>query len=232
MAKITWNEQGQRLVDGKLALEHSDEPQRCPACSFQPTNRNDFCEKHRPEERRAKMKSVEHAVSELLESLGYNNGAEALRGTPARVAAFYKIFANPQPFDFTTFTNDGSDEMIVQRNIPFYSLCEHHMLPFFGTAVVGYIPNGRIVGLSKLARCVQHCAAGLMNQEKITKAIANQIESALSPMGVGVVLRARHMCMEMRGVRAPGTETVTSCLVGTMKDGTTRSEFLELARAQ
>jgi len=148
-----------------------------------------------------------------------------------RVARFYEAFLNPPPVMFTTFENEnGADEMIVQKGIPFYSLCEHHMLPFFGTAVVAYIPDKRIVGLSKLARCVQFESSALQNQERITQQVCRRVMQELHPKGVGVVLTARHMCMEMRGVKAAGAETVTSSLHGAFKeDPRTRTEFLTLA---
>ncbi len=169
------------------------------------------------------------AVGRIIET--HSTMREGTAGTPLRVARFYEAFLNPLEFEFTTFENEGdSDEMIVQKGIPFYSLCEHHMLPFFGTAVVAYIPGKRIVGLSKLARCVQSHASGLQNQERITQQVCRTLMEKLEPKGVGVVLTARHMCMEMRGVKAPGTETTTSSLAEAFKaDSRTRSEFLTLA---
>jgi GTP cyclohydrolase I len=176
---------------------------------------------------------IKDKVRELLQALGQDLTREGLVQTPARVARFYEAFLHPEPFTFTTFANEGgSDELIVQTGIPYYSLCEHHLLPFFGTAIVAYIPGDRIVGLSKLARLVQHTAAGLQNQERITAAIAERLMSELEPKGAGVVLRARHLCMEMRGVKAAGTETLTSSLQGVLRThGATRQEFLELAKA-
>lgn len=171
------------------------------------------------------------AIRLLLETLKQDTTREGLVQTPQRVMRFYETFLNPLPFEFTTFENEnGSDEMIVQKGIPFYSLCEHHMLPFFGTAIVAYIPGSKIVGLSKLARCVQNHAAGLQNQERITQQVNKTLQEALRPKGVGVVLTARHLCMEMRGVKAAGTETVTSSLSGGFReDPRTRNEFLQLA---
>lgn len=165
----------------------------------------------------------------LLEEFDQNVAREGLLETPKRVAAFYQKFLNPEPFTFTTFLNEGSDEMVAQLHIPFYSLCEHHMLPFFGTAAVAYIPDARIVGLSKLARLVQTKASGLQNQERITQQVAAELMDRLSPKGAAVVLRARHLCMEMRGVRTAGTETVTSSLCGAFReDARTRAEFFAL----
>ncbi len=171
------------------------------------------------------------AVRQLLQALGQDLDREGLRDTPARVVRFLATFCNPAPFEFTTFQAEGMSEMIVQAGIPFASLCEHHLLPFTGTAAVAYIPGTRIVGLSKLARAVQHCAAGLQNQERVTRAVADLLLEKLEPAGVGVVLRARHLCMEMRGVKAAGTWTVTSDLRGAIFDKPeARAEFLALAR--
>ncbi len=157
-------------------------------------------------------------------------GREGLKETPRRVMKWIAEFCTPQPFDFTAFDAEGMDEMVIQSDIPFFSLCEHHLLPFFGTASVGYLPEGKIVGLSKLARAVQHCAAGPQNQERITKTVAELLRSKLNARGVGVILRARHLCMEMRGVKAHDTYTTTSCMLGVMRDdGRARSEFMRLA---
>ena len=121
--------------------------------------------------------------------------------------------------------------MIVQSNIPMSSLCEHHVLPFIGTAAVAYIPNGKIVGLSKLTRAVQYCSRGLQNQERITKAIADMLEKNLQPEGLGVVIKARHLCMELRGVCAPNVWTTTASMRGTLlTEASSRAEFLALAR--
>jgi len=174
--------------------------------------------------------AAESAVRLLLLALGHDPDREGLAETPKRVARMLVAHCTPEPFAFTTFSSEGMSELIVQAPIPFHSLCEHHMLPFMGTAAVAYIPNGKIVGLSKLARAVRHCAAGLQNQERITTAVADMLEANLQPKGVGVVLRARHLCMEMRGVRAADVYTVTSCLRGALFDKPeARAEFLSLA---
>lgn len=177
--------------------------------------------------------AAEHHVREMLKCLGQDVTREGLGDTPRRVVAMYTDLLTPAPFTFTTFDNDSKmDEMIVQRHIQFYSMCEHHLLPFFGTATVAYIPTERIVGLSKLARTVRHCAAGFQNQERITSGVAALLQEKLAPRGVAVVLRARHLCMEMRGVEAPGSETVTSDLRGSfLDDPRARAEFLALAGA-
>ena len=177
------------------------------------------------------MEKIETAVKGLLKSLGQKVDREGLADTPNRVARMYTDMLYPRAFDFTTFDAEGMSEMIVQTGIPMYSLCEHHMLPFFGTASVAYIPRGRIVGLSKLARVVKWCSAGFQNQERVTQAIAHQLQQRLAPEGVGVVIKARHLCMEIRGVQMPGVTTTTSELRGAMMvKPEVRAEFLSLAR--
>src|SRR5258706_10185115 len=145
----------------------------------------------------------ERAIRLLLESIGEDPTREGLQETPRRMVTMLMDLCHRKPFTFTTFDSEGMSEMIVQSNIPFHSLCEHHVLPFMGVAAVAYIPNGKIVGLSKLTRAVQYCSKGLQNQERITCAVADMLEENLIPAGVGVVLRARHLCMELRGVQAP-----------------------------
>ena len=174
--------------------------------------------------------TAEQAVADLLTSLGYDVGSEALRETPARVARAYREMLTPRPFRFTTFPNDeGYDELIVARGITFHSLCEHHLLPFAGTAHVGYLPGDRIVGLSKLARAVEHHARGLQVQERLTTNIADLLVAELAPRGVGVVLEAEHTCMSLRGAMKQGSSTVTSALRGLVRDDSrTRAEFLAL----
>jgi GTP cyclohydrolase I len=138
---------------------------------------------------------------------------------------------NTSDVEVTTFPSDGYDEMVVVRDISFYSVCEHHLLPFHGTADVAYIPNKRIVGLSKIPRIVEHFSRRLQNQERITRQVADAITEYVEPWGVGVVLRARHMCMEMRGVKQQA-ETVTSHLLGSFRqDDKQRAEFLALSRS-
>jgi GTP cyclohydrolase IA len=169
----------------------------------------------------------------MLEALGEDPSREGLLQTPHRVAAMYQELFLREPFSFTTFASEGMSEMIVQSNIPMNSLCEHHMLPFMGTAAVAYIPNGKLVGLSKLARAVKYCSSGLQNQERITMAIADMLEKNLQPQGVGVVIRARHLCMELRGICAPNVWSTTSCMRGALlEQPSARAEFLELANAK
>jgi len=174
---------------------------------------------------------AERAVADLLRALGQDITSEGLKDTPRRMAAMLMELCTPEEFNFTTFDSKKTSEMIVQSPIHFASLCAHHCLPFVGTASVAYIPNGRIVGLSKLARAVAYCAKGLQTQEYITTAVADLLEEKLSPLGVGVILRARHLCMEIRGAKAHDTWTTTSCLRGALlKEAETRAEFMALVK--
>ena len=174
---------------------------------------------------------VESAAADLLAALGADLADESLAGTPRRLAKLYSELLTPAPFDPTTFPNDGGyDELVVARGIPFHSLCEHHLLPFVGVAHVAYLPGERILGLSKLARVVDHFARALQVQERLTVQVAGWLEEELEPKGVGVVLEAEHMCMSLRGVQKPGSTTVTSALRGLVRDDPrTRQEFLALA---
>ena len=176
------------------------------------------------------LEAAERAVSDLLRALGQDPTAEHTRETPRRVAAAYAELLTPREFTLTTFANDENyDELVVARDIPFHSLCEHHMLPFKGVAHVGYLPGERILGLSKLARVVELFARGLQVQERLTKHVADWLQEALDPKGVGVVLEAEHLCMSLRGVQASGSRTVTSALHGTLReDPRSRSEFFAL----
>ena len=172
------------------------------------------------------------AVEALLVALGEDPDSDHLRRTPDRVARAFGELLTPTEVDPTTFPNDeGYDELVLVRDIPFHSLCEHHLLPFVGRAHVAYLPKDRILGLSKLARVVEHYSRALQVQERMTQQIAGWLQEQLAPRGVGVVLEAEHMCMRLRGVRVPGTMTVTSALRGTMRDDArTRGEFLDLVR--
>jgi len=172
--------------------------------------------------------AAERAARDLLLALGADLEGESLRETPRRVAAAYTELLTPEPFEATTFpNNEGYDELVVARDIPFHSLCEHHLLPFVGVAHVGYLPGERIVGLSKLARVVDHFARRMQVQERLTTQVAHWLTETLQPKGVGVVLEAEHMCMSLRGVHKTGSKTVTSALHGTVRnDARTRAEFL------
>jgi GTP cyclohydrolase I len=175
---------------------------------------------------------AERAVAELLAALGQDPTAEPLLDTPRRVAAGYAELLTPAPFTPTTFPNDeGYDELVLVRAIPFRSLCQHHLLPFSGLAHVGYLPADRILGLSKLARVVELFARRLQLQERLTNQVADWLQAQLEPKGVGVVLEAEHLCMTLRGVRAVGAHTVTSTLHGLLRtDPRSRQEFLALTR--
>jgi GTP cyclohydrolase IA len=147
--------------------------------------------------------------------------------TASRVARFYREFLNPAPFTWTTFPADKTEtSLVVQTGIPWFSLCEHHVLPFFGTAAVAYVPAGCIVGLSKLARCVEWHAHGFQVQERLTAAIVDDVMAQLHPKGAAVYLKARHLCMEMRGVCTRGTWTRTTAVRGVLAvDRRLRAEF-------
>lgn len=153
--------------------------------------------------------------------------SEHMKRTPERFAKMLDDLTTRELFEFTTFESD-SEEMIVCKDITFHSLCAHHIVPYIGTAHVAYIPQGRIVGLSKIPRTVRYHAAGLTVQEELTKSIADYMEEKLDPLGVAVVMQAEHMCATLRGVKAPGMKTVTSCMRGRFADHDrlARSEFL------
>ena len=174
--------------------------------------------------------AVQRAARDLLRGLGADVDAEALEETPRRVAEAYAELLTPQPFRATTFSNDeGYDELIVARSIPFHSLCMHHLLPFQGVAHVGYLPGERIIGLSKLGRVVEFFSRDLQIQERLTTQVAGWLARELEPKGVGVVLEAEHLCMSLRGVQKMGAKTVTSALHGLVRDDPrTRQEFLAL----
>ena len=175
---------------------------------------------------------AERAVTDLLAALGQDPASEQLLDTPRRVAATYAELLTPAPFTPTTFPNDeGYDELVLVRAIPFQSLCEHHLLPFVGVAHVGYLPADRILGLSKLARVVELFSRRLQLQERLTTQVADWLQTQLEPKGVGVVLEAEHLCMTLRGVQATGARTVTSALHGRLRDDPrSRQEFLALTR--
>ena len=176
---------------------------------------------------------AERAVAELLAALGQDPSSEQLADTPRRVAASYAELLTPTPFTLTTFPNDeGYDQLVLAKAIPFASLCQHHLLPFTGVAHVGYLPAGRILGLSKLARVVELFARRLQLQERLTTQVADWLQTQLAPKGVGVVLEAEHLCMTLRGVHAAGARTVTSALHGLLRsDPRSRQEFLALTGA-
>jgi len=176
--------------------------------------------------------AAEEAVATLLRFIGEEPERDGLRDTPARVVKAWREMTSgydDDPAEILSRTfEESSDEMIILRGISFYSTCEHHLLPFYGQAVVGYLP-GKVVGISKLARLVACFARRLQIQERMTRQIASAIETHLDARGVGVVLRAHHLCMGCRGVRQEETEMVTSSMLGTLRSvSTTRAEFLRL----
>ena len=178
---------------------------------------------------------IETATRMALEAIGEDPDREGLAGTPRRVAEMYaELFSGlgKDPAAELTITFDeGHQEMVIVRDIPFYSMCEHHLLPFFGVVHVGYIPSekGKVVGISKLARVVDVVAHRPQLQERMTRQIADAVFEALEPDGAAVVIHAEHLCMMMRGVKKPGTKIVTSAVRGTFRSKTaTRSEFLSL----
>ncbi len=174
--------------------------------------------------------AAEQAVRDLLVALGRDPSSEHLSATPRRVVGALTEMLTPEMFALTTFPNEESyDELVMVSNIPFRSLCEHHLLPFQGVAHIGYLPGSRILGLSKLARVVDRFAADLQTQERLTRQIANWLEEHLRPKGVGVVVEADHICMSLRGVRATGARTITSAVHGQLREDTrSRQEFFAL----
>ncbi len=176
------------------------------------------------------LDAAERAAQQFLDALGVPTTSESLRGTPRRMAKAYAELFAPRPFALTTFPNDEQyDELVLARSIPLRSVCEHHLLPFVGVAHVGYLPGERILGLSKLARVVEHFACRPQVQERLTTQVAGWLQDQLSPKGVGVVIEAEHTCMSLRGVQATGSSTVTSSLRGLVRtDPRCRQEFLAL----
>ena len=177
------------------------------------------------------LADAERAASAFLTALGVDLDTESRALTPRRMAQAFAEMLSPRSFDLTTFPNDEDyDELVLARAIPIQSVCEHHMLPFVGVAHVGYLPGERILGLSKLVRVVEMFARRVQVQERLTRQTADWLQTELRPRGVGVIIEAEHMCMTVRGVRAAGTTTTTSSLLGTMRDDPrSRAEFLALA---
>ena len=184
------------------------------------------------------MHDIESAVKKILLEIGENPERQGLQKTPYRVAKMYQEITkgyseSPEKLINSAMFDVKYDEMVVVTNIDFYSLCEHHMLPFFGVAHVGYIPNGKVVGLSKIPRIVEMFARRLQVQENMTYEIASVLCDHLNPDGVGVVIEGYHMCMMMRGVQKDKAKMITSSLLGSFKeDEKTRAEFLHLIRSE
>ena len=179
----------------------------------------------------ADLPAAEQAAAMFLTALGVDLELEGRRDTPRRMAQAYAELFRPRPFQLTTFPNDESyDELVIVRDIPVRSVCEHHMLPFVGVAHLGYLPGARILGLSKLARIVELFSRRPQVQERLTQQVADWLDGNLDPRGVGVVVEAEHLCMTVRGVQAAGTRTTTSALRGQLRDdSSSRAEFFSLA---
>ena len=176
--------------------------------------------------------AAEQAAADLLAALGLPIDSDAMIETPRRMALAYAEMLKAPSFELTTFANEEEyDELVLVEDIPVHSLCEHHMLPFTGVAHVGYLPGDRILGLSKFARIVDFFARRAQTQERLTKQVAEHLQTQLAPRGVGVVVEAEHTCMSLRGAKAEGTRTVTSALFGHLRDNpAARAEFLGLTR--
>jgi GTP cyclohydrolase I len=189
----------------------------------------------RRKRKRIDVGKIEKAVNEILLAVGEDINREGLRKTPQRVAKMYAellagMHENPKEHLRSVFT-ENYDEIVLLRDIPFYSICEHHLMPFIGSAHVAYLPHGRVLGVSKLARIVDCFARRLQTQERLTGQIADFIMDSLKPLGVVVVLEASHSCMTIRGIKKPGSLMVTSALRGVFrKDPKSRSEVLTLMR--
>jgi GTP cyclohydrolase I len=180
------------------------------------------------------MSKIEGLVEQLLREIGEEPGRQGLQRTPGRVARSFEFLTQGYQLDPQKILNDAVfeesyNEMLIVKDIDFYSLCEHHLLPFFGRAHVAYIPNGRIVGLSKIARLVEMYSRRLQVQERLTNEIANVIEKTLQPRGVAVIVEAQHLCMMMRGVQKQNSYAISSAMIGEFEsDPKTRSEFVQL----
>ncbi|HET8562066.1 MAG TPA: GTP cyclohydrolase I FolE [Marmoricola sp.] len=182
--------------------------------------------------REVDLAAAEDAAEQMLRALGLPVDSPDMVETPRRLVHAYSELLTVPEFDLTTFDNAaGYDELVLVRDIPVRSLCEHHLLPFVGVAHVGYLPDDRILGLSKFARVVEHFARRAQTQERLTTQVAEHLQERLAPLGVGVVIEAEHSCMSLRGARAEGARTVTSTLRGRLRDDpSTRAEFLSLTR--
>ncbi len=183
------------------------------------------------------QRRIEEAVLSILEAIGEDPKREGLVDTPRRIAEMYSelfmgLDLDPKA-ELTVSYEEGHHEMVILRDIPFYSMCEHHLLPFYGLVHIGYIPNGSVIGMSKLARAVEVLSRRPQIQERLTTQIAEAILQALNPDGVAVVIQAEHMCMTLRGVKKPGSNVITSATRGLFRSkAATRAEFLSLVQGK
>ena len=178
---------------------------------------------------------IKRAVHEILIAIGEDPSREGIKETPRRIAEMYaEVFSGMKEYPREVLSvgfEEGHNEMVILKDIPFYSMCEHHLLPFYGMVHIGYIPKGRVVGASKLGRVVEILAKRPQLQERLTTQIADTIVEALQPQGVAVVIEAEHLCMTMRGVKKPGSNIVTSAMRGSFRTrAVTRAEFLSLIK--
>ena len=189
-------------------------------------------------EKEVDLARIESHMRDILVDLGENSKREGLRATPHRVAKSLRDLTSGYRVDVDAMINnalftESYDQMVIVRDIAFYSLCEHHMLPFFGRAHVAYLPDKKIIGLSKIPKLVEIFSRRLQVQERLTMQIASTLMDKLRPGGVGVILEARHLCMEMRGAESQHSPTTTSCMLGVFqKDSRTRKEFLDLVKTR
>jgi len=182
--------------------------------------------------------STEHLYREILTRIGEDPNRDGLLDTPQRMAKSMAFLTRGYSMDAAAVLHDALfdvdyDEMVIVKDIEFYSMCEHHLLPFFGKAHIAYVPNGKVIGLSKIPRLVDMFSRRLQVQERLTRQIADAIEEAIAPQGVAIILEAQHLCMMMRGVEKQHSSTVTSAMLGVFKEQVqTRNEFLSLVRRQ
>ena len=186
-----------------------------------------------PDAPEADLDAATVAARAFLQALGLPLDSPGMAASPRRMAAAWSEMLAPRPFDMTTFPNDaGYRELVLARDLPVHSICEHHLLPFTGVAHVAYLPGDRLLGLSKLARLVEMHARRPQVQERLTQEVADWLDAQLAPRGVGVVVEAHHQCMSLRGVRTPASSTVTAAVHGALREPGARAELLGLVGAE